>query len=75
MLFRSEKITVKEFDSWVCGYISSYSLYKNLENYNVLFIKDDINEAIDNLVISSIAKKVGVTGTLKESYEEVEVQP
>lgn len=57
-----KKITVRDFDSWLGGYIIA------IFSFGVL-TEIDLREIVDVLVFSKIAKSIGVVGTDLESIE------
>lgn len=61
---RGEKMTVQDFDFWLTGFINGYTLDKDIT-------EEQAKEISDYIVVSDVAKEIGVTGTLKESIREL----
>ena len=58
------KVDPRDFDCFVSGFIAAASF-----NSKYIVTEEDVTEIVDHLIDSDIAKKVGVTGTTKQSFE------
>lgn len=61
-----EKITPRDFDYLMVGFITGISIDSGQT-------KEELNELSDFIVETEFAKSIGVTGTLKESFNDITV--
>lgn len=55
------KVTVRDFDCWLGGYISGLSMDMRA------WTEKEVEEIINSLVESDVAKEIGITGTKASS--------
>lgn len=69
--FAGYKISVQQFDSWLCGYIIGISSVPF--DKEIPITEEEAKLIADELVKSDVAKSIGITGTEKETFSNMEL--